>query len=291
MYSSQQAHVARAREREVQTAEKATTQKDIQRPSQNPQLWAEAATLKDDLNIRNTVAENVNVAVRTMTAIENVFQTVQEHVQRFHEIAIGAAGKDGTSDAARKFGLSEAKHLYESLLSAVNTKYANKSLFAGYKTDGPAFDHEGNYMGDGNQQEIEIDRGVKLSMGVEGSKAILGQGMLDGVDILKSCKTLVDAMEADNADGVFASISDLYKSIDQVSTFRAELAGRLNRLDRQLEDHAEKTIQTTDHVSKIEDADAVKVFSDLARDQTILKAAVSTTQKVLSETPADILFK
>jgi flagellin-like hook-associated protein FlgL len=46
-----------------------------------------------------------------------------------------------------------------------------------------------------------------------------------------------------------------------------------------------------DAISKVEDVDATKAFSDLAKDQTILNAALNTTHKILTQTPPDVLFR
>jgi flagellin-like hook-associated protein FlgL len=64
----------------------------------------------------------------------------------------------------------------------------------------------------------------------------------------------------------------------------------MNQINQNLESEANEKINTTEEISKIEDVDAVKAFTDLTRDQNVLRAAISVTDKVLKDNPSDILF-
>jgi flagellin-like hook-associated protein FlgL len=102
---------------------------------------------------------------------------------------------------------------------------------------------------------------------------------------------LIDGLKANDIERIRGSLDGLKKSTDQLSTGRTELAGKQQEVARALETAATTGIEKKDAVSKIEEADAVKVFSDLARDQTVLRAAMDTSHKILTETSVDVLFK
>jgi flagellin-like hook-associated protein FlgL len=120
---------------------------------------------------------------------------------------------------------------------------------------------------------------------------VLGEGSENGVNVVMAMKTLLEGLESNTSHLIQQSLAMLTKANDQLSFARADLAGRMQQISRVLNTHTEQNITTTDTVSKIEDADAIKVFSDLARDQTVLQSAISTSKKILSENPVDILFK
>jgi hypothetical protein len=44
-------------------------------------------------------------------------------------------------------------------------------------------------------------------------------------------------------------------------------------------------------LAQLKTHDAIKVFSDLARDHTVLNAAVSTTETLLKENPTDKFYR
>lgn len=286
-----QKSIAQAREREVSSAEKASTMKGVVRPSEDPARWMNGAAMKDDISIREQIAKNAGLAQHTLSTTETILTQVQEHTQKAYQLAIAAAGDDGTGAANRKHALSEAKNLFDGTIQMLNTKYGNRTLLAGLRTQDNAFDKEGNYVGDGNDLEIEIARGLTVPININGARAILGEGVIDGVNILGAMKDLIAGIEADDPAQVQATIDRLQKGNDQLSLARSELAGRMTQVERAISDWGASSIDLKEALSKIEDADAIKAFSDLARDQAALKASISTTEKILNENPVDILFK
>lgn len=291
IFSNAQSHVAQAREREVSSSEKASTMKELVRPSQNPSGYVTASTLKDDLSIRDTIAKNASMATHVLNTTDTVLGQMQEYVQKAHELAVAAAGTDDTGTAYRKHALTEMKAIFDGAVQVLNTRYGNRTLFAGLKSQGPAFDAQGKFVGDSNLFEIEISRGLVVPIGISAERAFQGKGMENGVDILSTFQGLIQGLQADDALLVREALDPLMKANDQMSLSRSELAARMNQVDRAIADHTTSSVDSKDAISKIEDADAIKVFSDLARDQTVLQAAMSTSQKILSSDPSDILFK
>ncbi len=291
IFSNAQSHVASAREKEIVSSEKASTMKEIVRPSQNPSGWVQAASLKDDLSIREAIAKNTSLATNVLNTTEMVLSQMQECVQKAQEIAVGSAGTDDRGAATRKHSQTELQGIFDAAVQTLNTRYGNRTLFAGLKSQGAAFDREGNYLGDSNSFEIEIARGLTVPLNISAERYIQGKGTADGVDILTLFKDLQQGLRMDDPLLVQNTLESFSKANDQISLARSDLAARMNQLDRALEDTANATIDSKDAISKIEDADAIKVFSELARDQTVLRASLQTSQKLLTENPSDILYK
>lgn len=291
MFRNSQAHVATAREREVISAEKSSTMKEIVRPSQNPSGWLTAATIKDDLSMRDSIARTASIALHTLSTTEGIMERMQEYVQRSHEIALSGAGDDFMSAAARKSSLAEMEGIFDGAIQSLNSRYANRTLLAGLKTQSPAFDPQGNYVGDNEEFRIEIARGLVVPVNVSGARAVMGDGIEGGVNILDGLRAVIEGFRNDDPILVRSSLETLLKANDQLSLVRSEIAGRQTQIERAFSDHELTAIQNKEAVSKIEEADAIKVFSDLARDQAVLRASMATSQKLLSENPADILFK
>lgn len=285
------AHVSTARERESLSADKSATGKEFTRPSQNPGGYILANTLRDELSSRESMAKNASLASNVLAMQETVFGQVQEIAQRAHEIAVSAAGEDGTSSAARKLGLAEAENLFDSALQAFNTRYGNRTLLAGYHNSGAAFDPQGKFLGDFGEIEIEVAPGSKVAINLTADRAVYGVGVERGVNVLEVLQRLANGMRMNDTVAIRSTLEDLQKANDQMSLMRGEIGARENQISQAVNAHDESKVNMTAEISKIEDADAVKVFSDLARDQTVLKAAISTSEKILHENPTDILFK
>src|SRR4051812_26029400 len=99
MFHNSQAHVGAAREKEVISSEKASTGKEIVRPSQDPSGYMISSSLKDDLSIRETIAKNANYARNLLSTTENIFIQLQDQVQRAYELAVASAGNTVDADA------------------------------------------------------------------------------------------------------------------------------------------------------------------------------------------------
>lgn len=291
MFDMSRAHVAQAQEKESISSEKASTQKEIVRPSQDPAGWTRAANLKDSLSINESIHKNSALAQHMLTATESVLGGLQDYVQRVHELAISAAGTDAATGPTRNGVLAEVSTIFDNMVQSANSRYLNRTLLSGLKSQSPAFDGQGNFIGDDGKFEIEIDQGLVVPINTSGARALLGQGITGGVDIMAAMRRLITGLSTNDTTAIQSSLDDLYKGNEQLSAMRAEVGGRMAQINKMIDAGEVNKIQALDSISKVEDADAAKVFSDLARDQTVLKAAVSTTQKIINELPTETLFK
>lgn len=291
IFSNAQAHISAAREKEVASANKAATQKELTRPSQAPAEWTVAANLKNDLSVRDTIAKNARFANSFLTASENTLAQLQELVGRAHELTINASGSATVGPGQFHHVLPEVEGLFQTVIQTVNTQFANRYVFGGYKSQGSAFDSEGNFLGDDGKIEVEIDRNLKVPVNLSGSQIILGQGLERGVNLMETFQTLLGGLREGNVDEVRGSLEGLNRMVEQLSLGRTQIAGSMSDIQRALNSHDVNEEQSRKVISETEDADPVKVFSDLVRDQTVLRAAMETNRKVLNEDPLDILLK
>ncbi len=288
IYSGSLNHVMRAREKEIESAEKAQTHKEINRPSDDPGGWIRAQNLKDTVATGDKIERNAQIAMHFMTAAETSLTQMQEFVQRAYQLSVAAA--DSTTSRAAIF--NDVSGLWSSILQAMNSRYGERSLFAGFKTQSPAFDRDGQYLGDDGRIGIHIEAGGEpMPINFSGEELFLGKGLKDGVDFPLLFNQLLRALDNDDRQGVRDCLPGLIQANEQMSLGRAEIAGRMTQVSRALETYGVEKIATQDAIGKLEDADAYKVFSALARDQAIFQSALATNKKVISDAPVDILFK
>ena len=84
-----------------------------------------------------------------------------------------------------------------------------------------------------------------------------------------------------NRNGLNPQLGRLDAALNQILTFRATMGARLNTTDLAKEGLDVLKLQTISQRSLIEDADALKVFSDFARLQTAFEAALHSASQVL----------
>lgn len=291
IFSNAQNHISTARGREIQSATKAATQKEVSRPSESPAQWTVAANLKDDLSIREVIAKNASFANSFLTASENTLTQLQELVGRTHQLAIEASGSATVSPEQFYHVLPEVEGLYQNVMQALNTEFAHRPVFGGFQSQTKSFDLSGTFQGDEGKIEVEIDRNLKVPVNLSGSEIILGKGLQNGVNLMETYQTLLSGLHEQDIEQVRASLEGLSAAIDQLSLGRTQIAGSMTEIQRALESHQIQEEQGKKVISELEDADPVKVFSDLVRDQTVLRAAIETNSKVLNEDPLGTLLK
>jgi len=291
IFSNAQAHVSAAREKEMATAAKATSQKEFTKPSEAPAEWTVSANLKDDLSVRETIAKNARFANGFLTASENTLSQIQELVGRTHELAIQASGSSAVFPEQFHHVLPEVEGLFNNLVQALNTQFANRPLFAGFQVGKNPFDTQGQFLGDDHKIEVEIDRKLKVPVNLSASEIIMGKGLQNGVNLIDTYQSLLKGLREQDVESVRGSLDGFANVIEQLSLGRTQIAGSMTEIQRALDSHQVIEEQSKAVMSEFEEADLIKVFSDLVRDQTVLRAAIETNRKVINETPIDTLLK
>lgn len=291
MYKTYENHIATAREREMTSSEKASSLKEIVRPSQDPTGWAQAQRLKDDLSTNETISRNGSLATHILNTTDSVLGQVMDTLQQAHTVAVqGASDNAGTADT-RKHLLDEARTLYDVTLRSLNSRYAGKTLFGGFQTKQPAFDSDGSYLGDEGVWKVEVGKNLVVPLNLSAAEVFQGEGRANGTNILGTLKRLMTGLQQNDFGLIRSTLDELTTGMDQISAARSQIGARVTEVERTLRNQDNEKILILSDISKIEEADPIKAFSDLAKDQSALKAAMATGQKVLLEDPSAIFFK
>jgi flagellar hook-associated protein 3 FlgL len=199
-------------------------------------------------------------------------------------------------------------------------------MFSGQKVLTRPFDQHGQYQGDKNKINIEINKDVFVPINITGSDLFfskenkpLDRSALDlkapGVEVdleLDAVTVRGPASESKTAQGVPVSVFDelralenalltdnpqliqgllerLDTSIERVVTFRTEIGAVTNTVSN-AETNIEKTkLLNEAHKSKIEDADVTELMTDLQKEQNILKATYRASSNLMNTSLMDFL--
>lgn len=290
MFNNSQENIIRAKEHQADSLERSSSLKELARPSQNPAEWMVVANLKDDVNTRTGIYKNAELAKHVISTTDTVLANAQDLVQKIHGLALQSTNTAMGENVAQHV-LPEVNGLYQNFIQNLNTKFAGKNLLGGFANVPYVFDNDGNFYGDNGKLEIEIDQGVKTAINVSGRETIFGEGLQEGVNIIAAMQTLIEGLQCNDREIIGSSLQALNKSTDQLSIARTKLAGNQSQIERAVNAGSEINLDGIATVAKIEEVDAVKAFSDLTRDQTVLRAALESTSKILKESPADILLR
>lgn len=118
---------------------KASTQKDINRPSDDPVGTARVLGHRSTISDLAQYKENLNTATGWLGQADSTLTRVNEVLTRIRALAEQAA--TGTMSANNREQASyEVRHLYEELIVMANAKYEDQYIFAGHKTGDKAYE-------------------------------------------------------------------------------------------------------------------------------------------------------
>lgn len=118
--------------------EQSSSQKRVNKPSDDPTGMATILNLRTTLSSYDQYESNVATAKGWLTTSDSTLTSTSTLITRLKELAEEAA--TGTVTAENRQQISyEARQIYQQLISLANTKYQNKSIYAGQNTDENAY--------------------------------------------------------------------------------------------------------------------------------------------------------
>ncbi|HDQ40723.1 MAG TPA: flagellar hook-associated protein 3 [Desulfonatronum sp.] len=154
---------------------KASSQKEINRPSDNPIGMTRVLSYRDSLKSMEQYRNNIDTAQGWLGLADENLMQVSTIVTRLKELA--QQGATGTFSGDNREQISyEARQLYQQLIMLSNASYEGKYIYSGHKTDTPAFKEA--LFGQSNDGSINSEDIQNISGGPSGT--ILVQFLEDG---------------------------------------------------------------------------------------------------------------
>ncbi len=117
----------------------ASSQKKINRPSDDPYGAAEVLGHRSALSMIEQYKDNLSAAEGWLSLADSTLGQMHENLTRLFTLAEQSA--TGTLSADQRTDISyEARQIFEQLLAFSNTKFNGNYIFAGHKTTNPPFD-------------------------------------------------------------------------------------------------------------------------------------------------------
>ncbi len=138
----------------------ASSQKKINRPSDNPVGMSRVLSYRDSMASMAQYKKNIDTAQGWNGLADQNLMQVSVVITRLKELAQQAATGTYTGDNREQISY-EARQLYEQLIMLSNASFEGKYIYSGHKVDAPAFRHalfaqsNGNGTLDGNIVRVE----------------------------------------------------------------------------------------------------------------------------------------
>lgn len=286
----------------TKTQMKAASNKEINRPSDDPFATAQAMALRQSLSANQQHQRNVEDAIGWQDATEQALMDITESVEKAKSLLVQGSS-DSLDQTSRDAIASELEQLIEGIKQTANTSYRGSYLFAGTETSTrpyaptstPYAPADDAYLGDdaGWNPAIpgiirEIGPGVQMSINVV-ARQFLGDGQSAGDGkLLDVMRDAVDDLRTGNATALRGPDMDrLEQNFDALLEVRAANGAKTNRLEAALGRLTQLEESVTSQLSQTEDADIAETLIELnsqtAAYQAALRAGASIVQTSLMD--------
>jgi flagellar hook-associated protein 3 FlgL len=264
--------------------EQVSSQKRLNRPSDDPADVRTSVGLNDTLAELDQFLRNIDTATSKVNAQDTTLASAGDLLQRANELAIEAA--NGTLDASNRQAIAaEVNQLIEAMAQDSGAKVNGEFVFSGFRVDRAPYTVTGNgtvsaYQGDHGITIARIGPASTMQINVAGDGVF--QPALDALTQLKT------DLEAGNAAQP-ATITGIQNALDNLLATRAQIGARANRLDQAKT--SQEALVTSDKalLSQLEDVDMASAITELTKRQTTYQATLAVTAKVIQTSLIDYL--
>jgi len=307
---------------------KGSTLRNISKPSDNPVSNVEALSLTSLANDNKQYLKNADFALLNLSVTEKSIEELTDILNKAKEIAISQSSDFYNADV-RKNVANEINQLYNQALSIANKKVGLKHIFAGFDTLKPPFDHFGNYHGDQGHISLEVSRNFFVPINLHGdevfysekvseiatdpTKEILENNLKqspsleinrdlasqtinadqDGFEkrdnIFSELRALSTALENNDAKMIQGLLEKFDSSINRLITLRTRVGSLVNSVESSQSVTEKENIEHITRRSNLLDADVTELFSDITKQQAILKTTYQSSQGLMNQTLMDYL--
>lgn len=262
---------------------KAGTQKEIGKPSDDPSGTANVMALRAEQRLNAQFSRNVQDANGWLSTTDKALTSATDIIQQVRDLTVKGANDGALSPDAKEAIALELDQLHDALLTAANTQFMGRHVFAGTTNESEALT-KGTYQFHGTAA-VERRIGPNSTVRVDAAGAtVFGEGK---DSVFQLVKDIAVALRA--GTNISPKIGDVDKHLQQVlgaqATIGASHAAVLAADDALLSD----AVSLEARRSGIEDIDLGKVILELKTQEVAYQAALSAAARTLQPSLMDFL--
>lgn len=279
----------------ARTQAKASSGREITRPSDDPFKTAQAMSLRSSIGANDQYIRNIEDAQGWMDATESALDALTTYVRRAHDLLV-EGGNDTADTVSRRAIAEEIDQLIQGVKETANATYGDRYILSGTATSVAPYlmGADDTYQGDlggydpGTPGIVrEIGPGVTMtinSVGVE----LLGEGS-DG-KLLNVLRDISAHLKADDGAALRGGdLNALSGQLDALLAVRARNGAQTNRLEAAHTRIDQITEALTSQLSLTEDADIAQTMIDFNSQYAAYQAALRSGANIVQASLMDFL--
>ena len=280
--------------------EQLSTGKKINRPSDDPTGTVQALQTRQTLRANEQYSRNADDGVAWLNTTDTALGTVAVDLLSVQQLVTTGLSDGSQSDGSRAALAIQVRNIKDALLGTANTKYMDRTIFAGTSGWDSAIAAPGDALpttpastatgyqwaptGTGSVDR-QIDAGSRVRVDTPGA-SVFGTGATSVFALLDDIST---QLTGNDMTGLNQSLTALQSRMAVVSGARADVGARTNRVEAAKEGAEDMKVTLKGQLSAVEDIDLPETIIQLQTQEVAYKAALGATAKVLQPSLMDFL--
>lgn len=309
--------LARSRLRMNELQKQNATLKRVNAPSDDPVGNTKLMSIRNESLDNEQFERNASLAKTFLNYTDSSLEEVTNLLGRAKELALGQASSAANGAESRLMVAEEVRNIISEVNAIANRRLGDRHIFAGYKTHTQPFDEKLAYQGDEGKIMVEVQKDVFVGMNIPGKEIFLGApqpapftkaeaaaegepgaqpelairptSKVSGEDMFRTLEALRVGLMTNDVDQIRATLEPLDRISNRVITTRAQVGARTAGIDSALANMGKKNVFNAELQSGIEDADVIQVVSDMAREESVLRASLQASNKLIQPTLLEFL--
>lgn len=277
---------------------KGTGLRKVGRPSDNPMSNIEALQIDSSTSNNKQFLKNAEYALVNLNVIDKSLEQVTNILQRAKETAI-AQSSDLYGPHIRKNISNEVIQMRNELLAVANKRIGPRYIFSGHKGLTRPFDVEGKYYGDNGRVNVEISKGFFVPINLTGAEIFAPMNRVSGgvqrslasdrSGLFGKFDTFIGALENNDAETIRSLLEKFDHDLERTITLRTRIGSLIQSIEQSKETLESDNIAHAERRGRIIDADIAELFSDITKQQDILKASYQASRTMLNQNLLDFM--
>jgi flagellar hook-associated protein 3 FlgL len=262
--------------------------RQIARPSDSPSGVLDAMRYRAEIQRNDQYARNIDDGLGWLGTADNTLTSSLDIVRRARDLVV-SAGNGATDPSAHQAMAAEIDTLRASLLDLANTRYLDRSIFAGNAGTQNTFDATGAYLGDAGIVTRSVGPGAAVQVNLTGPEVFgpPAPGQLGIFDLLGQISAHLRA--GDTASVLGGDLHNLDASRVQVQDQLSLVGARYNHLEVSRTRTEDTKTAITSSLAEVESIDLPKTMVDLSLQEMAYQAALAATARAVQPSLVDFL--
>lgn len=263
--------------------EQVTTGKLFKRVSDDPVRVNRSMLINTSLSKLDQYIDNVSDAKSLLSNIDSIYSQSMDTIERVKELA-NKGGTGTVTEADRKVMAAEVDKMIDQMLSFSNTKFLDRYMYSGEKTDTKPVEYDGfTFVYNGTQKEMEINVSENLSVTVSQRADEVY------IPVMEEMVKLREALKSSDQEAISEAMGGLEKASNNFIDKRSEMGAQLKSVELMNQAMVETKNDLTAKKMDTEDVNLADAISEFSYLQTLYQASSRSSAIMLRTTIMDYI--